>query len=155
MEREKRAVSNDMLWVVKLWSCETTLYWQILFLWGQPGKPKIDMIIFFHCPVHIFVASVSLGVNSTPGCFNCIKHTRIYQALSCLNTSAIMYEHAHAQLYYCVEIALMKWLQPPCSPVTWPKQSEVMQHLAMVSNKLFLFYFPHILILSNSIWSSF
>ena len=64
-----------------------------------------------------------------------------------------MYEHAYAQLYSCVEVALRKWLQSLCSPVSWPKQNEVMQHLAMVSNKLFLFYFPHILILSNSVWS--
>lgn len=99
MEREKRAVSNDMLWVVKLWSCETTLYWQILFLWGQPGKPKIDMIIFFHCPVHIFVASVSLGVNSTPGCFNCIKHTHL--------SSIILFKYKRNNVWTCTCTTLL------------------------------------------------
>lgn len=37
-------------------------------IWKQLGKPKTDMIIFCHDPVHIFLASVFLGVNLTPGC---------------------------------------------------------------------------------------
>lgn len=41
-------------------------------MWGQPGK--LTWLYFFHCPAHVVVASVFLGVHSTPGCYEVMKY---------------------------------------------------------------------------------